>query len=125
MSLSHTLNLVATKDPEEVAKMSKPFKKYPDPPWEMSSPLEQIEPQHAGFIQEILGSQLVIPNATCWNSTYNALDRVDYGCLKQGDVSEQSPNVIDIAVLKQVYNILAACVVEQVNFEVMLEHEIQ
>ncbi|KAJ8377319.1 hypothetical protein AAFF_G00261680 [Aldrovandia affinis] len=45
--------------------------------------------QASDIIQEILGSQLVIPNATRWNSTYHALERLkSFTSGGEGDLDE-------------------------------------
>lgn len=74
---THTLNLVATKDAEEAAKISEAFKKISRSTQGKCQALwnkQSLSMQASDIIQEILGSQLIIPNAMRWNATYNALE---------------------------------------------------
>lgn len=133
-------HLVATKNAEEAAKISEAFKKISRSTLGKCQALwdkQSRSTQASDIIQEILGNQLIIPNATRWNATYNALERIKRITTAGGDLDDVcdrlevprfkqaertfiseyvTVNVIDIAVLKQVYNILSACVVVQENY---------
>lgn len=76
---SHTLNLVATKDAENAAKTSEPFRKVSRSTMAKCQALWNKQSRStlaSDTIQEALGTQLVIPNATRWNSTYSSLERM-------------------------------------------------